>query len=344
MTPTSSTPEHIIRLREFLDQEQGADRFSGTVMVETGGGVVFEGAYGHAHCGFGVANRLETRFNLASVTKMFTAVAALQLVEQGRLNVEDTLANHLPDLKLVGSDRITVHHLLSHTSGLGSFWNDECRRHRSTLRTIDAYLRLIQGMAPAFDPGTQVAYDNAGYLVLGAIIERASGCDYYEYVEQHVCRAAGMNEAEFVSLDEPNDVAHGYTHIEWDGPGHPDRRTDNIFQYPVRGNPAVGLYASAPEMLRFWSALSQGRLLGPEMVALMWQDQHLGGVPTGLGYGCQLIPYSAGVAIGHAGRVFGGATIFLDLPEVDHRVCILSNYDRPADKRVFAVIDDWFRS
>jgi CubicO group peptidase (beta-lactamase class C family) len=126
------------------------------------------------------------------------------------------------------------------------------------------------------------------------------------------------------------DFAHGYTTIEWEGPAHPDVRTDNIFQYPVRGSAATGLYATAPELLRFGLALRQGRLLGEAMVARML-------VPGG--YGTQTVPWSGGSAIGHGGRAFGAATFLLFLRELDVSVCVLSNYDRPADKRVFAEID-----
>ena len=107
------------------------------------------------------------------------------------------------------------------------------------LRTTDDYLALIEGEQPAFEPGTSVAYGNSGYLLLGGMIERASGQDYYEYVRQHVCRRAGMHRAGHLQLDHIEDFAHGYTHIEWEGPDHPEYRTDNVFQYPVHGSAAM---------------------------------------------------------------------------------------------------------
>jgi CubicO group peptidase (beta-lactamase class C family) len=323
-------------LGRFLDEEEAADRFSGTVAIEHGGEIVFTGAYGHAHLGFGVRNRVDTRCNTASITKMVTAVAVLQLVEAGDLSLEATVAELLPDVAIGKADRMTVHHLLSHQSGLGDYWNERCQQRRSVLRTTADYLGLLDGDEPAFEPGSGTAYGNSGYVLLGAIVERTTGVDYYDHVRDTVCRPAGMADAEHVELDRIADVAHGYTYVEWQGPAHPDHRRDNLFQYPVRGSAATGLYASAPDLVRFGLALRAHRLLGEEAVRWMLADPMEAG---GRGYGTQRIPYAKGTAVGHGGRAFGAATIFLVLPEVDVSVAILANYDRPADKRVFEALD-----
>jgi CubicO group peptidase (beta-lactamase class C family) len=323
------------RLRKFIEREEAEDRFSGTVVIERKGETLFQGAYGYAHLGLRVRNQLETRFNLASVTKMFTAVAVLQLVEQGKLALDATVHDYLPEVGIGLADRITVHHLLCHQSGLGIYWNDKVKQRRSTLRTTADYLDVIKGEQPSFEPGTSSAYGNSGYLLLGGMIERASGQDYYEYVREHVCRRAGMERAGHLQLDRIEDFAHGYTHLEWEGPAHPEFRTDNIFQYPVHGNAAGFLYSSAPELIRFGQALRANQLIGETSVDLMLRKPE----GVGLGYGTQRIPYSRGIAIGHGGRSFGAATHLLFLPEVDLSVCVLSNYDRPADKLVFAELD-----
>jgi len=323
--------ERLAPLDGFLRSEEVADRFSGAVAVEHAGETVFAGAYGHAHLGLGVRNEVDTRFNTASITKMVTAVAVLQLVEQGVLRLDATVAELLPGLDLGSADRITVDHLLAHRSGLGDYWNDRCRARRSTLRTIDDYLGIIEGDRPAFAPGTDVAYGNTGFVVLGAVVEAVTGTDYYDHVREHVCRRAGMARAEHLHLDDPVDFAHGYTHVEWEGPPHPERRTDNVFQYPVRGSAATGLYASVPELIGFGRALRDGTLLGADSLARM--------LDPSLGYGTQRVPYSAGTAVGHGGRAFGAATFLLFLEELDASVCVLANYDRPADKRAFAEID-----
>lgn len=322
-------------LGRFLDDDAAADRFSGVVVLEHAGEVVFAGAYGHAHLGFRVANQLDTRFNLASVTKLFTTVAVLQLVEQNKLSIDATVHELLPDIDIASSDRMTIHHLLTHQSGLGDYWNERCRQSRSVLRTTDAYLDLIDGAQPAFDPGTATAYSNSGFVLLGAIIEQVSGTDYYDYIRMNVCRPAGMERAEHLELDRIEDFAHGYTHFEWEGTAHPDFRTDNLFQYPVRGSAATGLYASGPEVATFGLALRSGELLDESSLRRMLPPP-ASDTPS---YGTQQVPYSRGLAIGHGGRAFGAASCLLFLREVDLSVCILSNYDRPADKRVFAEID-----
>jgi CubicO group peptidase (beta-lactamase class C family) len=325
------SPATLDQFRAFVEREEADDRFSGVVVVEHAGETAFAGAYGHAHLGFGVRNGLDTRFNTASITKMFTAVAVLQLVEQGALSLDATVDDLLPDLGIGLADRMTVHHLLSHQSGLGDYWNERCRQRRSTLRTTDAYLALVEGEQPSFPPGTATAYGNSGYVLLAGIIERVTGTDYYDHVRDRVCRAAGMARAEHLQLDHVADFAHGYTHIEWEAPPHPAYRTDNVFQYPVRGSGATGLYSSGPELLGFARALRAGELIGASSVALM--------LDADPGCGTQRVPYRFGVAVGHGGRALGAATILLLLPEVDATVCILSNYDRPADKRVFAELE-----
>jgi CubicO group peptidase (beta-lactamase class C family) len=320
-------------LSTFLRDEEAADRFSGTVVVERGGETVLSGAYGHAHLGFRVPNALDTRLNIASITKMLTAVAVLQLVEHGELSLDATVADLLPEVGIGSAERMTVHHLLSHRSGLGDYWNERCRQRRSALRTTEDYLALIEGDEPVFEPGTSTAYGNAGFVLLGGIIERLSGVDYYEFVRQNVCRRAGMLRAGHLQLDQVADFAHGYTHVEWEGPPHPDHRTDNIFQYPVRGSAATAMYASAPELITFGLALRGHELIGERYVRSMLRHG------DGAGYGTQVVPYSRGTAVGHGGRAFGAATLLLVLPEVDASVCVLANYDRPADRRVFARLD-----
>ena len=323
------------RFGAFLDEEEAADRFSGVVVIERGGETVFSGAYGHAHLGHRVRNEIDTRLNIASITKMLTTVAVLQLVEEGTLSLEAKVAELLPQVGIGMADRITVDLLLSHRSGLGDYWTDECRRRRSTLRTTDDYLALVEGHEPAFEPGTATAYGNAGFVLLGGVIERVSGIDYFTYVRERVCAPAGMTRATHLELDGIEDFAHGYTYVEWEGPAHPDHRRDNIFQYPVRGSAATAMYASAPELIRFGLALRANELIGEPSVRLMLDAPD--GAPGG--YGTQRVPYSRGTAVGHGGRAFGAATMLLFLPEVDASVCILSNYDRPADKRVFAELD-----
>lgn len=328
-------------MSEFLREEEAADRFSGVVAIEHGDEIVFSAACGMAHQGFRVPNRLDTRFNLASIGKMFTAVAVLQLWERGKLSLDDTIDRYLPNLRVGGTETITIAQLLCHTSGLGMFWNEKCKQRRSSLRTIQAYLELIEGQMPAFEPGSKAQYSASGYLVLGGIIEAAANVDFYDYVQEHVCKQADMPRTAFLQLDHVADFAHGYTTIEWEGPPHPDYRTDNMFQYPVRGSSAGFVYSTAPEMLRFGAALRRNQLLREDTRTLML-GVHAGDAEgSAFGYGCQHIPYSQGIAVGHGGRAFGAATMFLMLLEVDFRICILSNYDRPADKRVFAHFDRW---
>jgi CubicO group peptidase (beta-lactamase class C family) len=330
------------RLRRFVEAEAADDRFSGAVAVEHGGAVVLEVAVACADVECTVPNRPQTRFNLASVTKMCTAVAVLQLVERGDLALMATVAELLPDVGVGRAADITVEHLLVHRSGLGDHWNARCWERRAQLRTTDDYLALVEGEEPRFEPGSAASYSNTGYVLLGGIVERVTGRRYDDVLRDDLCRRAGLAGDAIAHVDSdrvgPADgVARGCTSaVDWIGTIDPERRHDSTALYPVRGSAAVGLHGTAVDVLRFGLALRRGALLGDAWVGRMLGP---GEGPDGAGFGTQRVPWSGGVAVGHGGRGFGTAACLLFLPEADVSVCILANRDRPADKRVFAEVD-----
>ena len=233
--------------------------FSGVVLVARGGRQMFAGAYGFSDRAREIHNSLDTKFRIASDNKMFTAVGVLQLAERGKIQLDNTVGRYLPEYPNKDfASRVTVRQLLNHTAGAGGIWGPEFETHRLELRTLEDYERLNGSRNPEFPPGSKFAYSNYGYILLGLIIEKVSGQNYYDYVRQHVFRIAGMKSTD----SEPEDVpvprrAIGYSkHV-----GNSGEWQSAADTFPYRGTSAGGGYSTAHDLLQFATALFGNRLL-----------------------------------------------------------------------------------
>ena len=197
-----------------LTQLTAEDKFSGTVLIAKDGKVLWQKAYGNADREARVANTLETRFRLGSMNKMFTSVAIAQLVQAGKLKYTDTLAQVLPDYpNQEVAKKITIDNLLTHTSGLGDFFGAEFDQKRESLHDLKDYVPLFAAKPLQFEPGKGWAYSNAGFLVLGLVVEKVSGQNYYDYVKQHIYDVAGMKSSgSFPIAQKVPNLAIGYMH------------------------------------------------------------------------------------------------------------------------------------
>lgn len=281
-----------------LDAEAGKG-FQGAIAVARGGRTIFEKAYGLADREKGVANTNATQFRLGSMNKMFTAVAALQLVEQGKLDLEAPLAKYLPDYpnKEVAA-KVKVRHLLSHTGGTGDIFKPEYEARRLETREPKDYVALFGARALEFEPGTKWAYSNYGFVLLGYLVERVSGMSYYDYVRRHVFAPAGMTFTD--SLPEEANVplrARGYMRKN----GAMALNTETL---PWRGSPAGGGYSTTGDLLRFAAALQGGKLLKPATLKQATQRQSPAGGPA---YGFGFVPSEGSMdgCYGHTGGAPG---------------------------------------
>jgi D-alanyl-D-alanine carboxypeptidase len=191
--PRMTEPEIIAALRAKLEKDSAADRFSGAVLVARNGKVLFSGAYGLADREKNVANTLDTRYRIGSMNKMFTGTAVLQLVQTGKIKLTDPLGKFLtsyPNQDV--ANKVTIHHLLTHTGGTGDIFGPQFGARRLELRTLDDYLALYGEIGLAFEPGAKWAYSNYGMVLLGAVVEKVSGQSYYDYVAQRIYKPAGM--------------------------------------------------------------------------------------------------------------------------------------------------------
>lgn len=244
--------------------------FSGVVLVSRGDETLLAEASGYAHRGYGVENTVDTRFAIASGTKGFTALVVVGLIAEGRLSLETTARSVLGgDLPLI-DDAVTVEHLLTHTSGVGDYCDEEADPPPTpSLATSADYLAALDGYPQRSAPGTEFRYNNGAFAVLGLLAERVAGLPFHDLVHERVCEPAGMADTAFLRSDAlPGRTATGYLE---------DGRT-NVFSLPVRGHGDGGSYSSAPDIRRFWPAFLEGRIVPRE-----WVDRMLR--PHAPGYG-----------------------------------------------------------
>jgi CubicO group peptidase (beta-lactamase class C family) len=248
------TDEQIVAaIESYAGKLAEGDHFSGVILVAKDGKPILTRAWGMAT--ETAKNTTDTKFNIGSINKAFTRAAIEQLATAGKLSLDDTLRKHLADYPSPVADRITIRQLLEHQSGLGDIFGDRYRNAPpSKLRELRDFLPLFADQPLKYEPGTSQSYSNAGYVVLGLVIEKITGQTYRDYVQKNVFAPAGMKNTGFWAIDEsvPN-RATGYTRRGPDGPL--EKRGSNLATLPGRPSSAGGAYATASDLLRFalWS-------------------------------------------------------------------------------------------
>ncbi|MEN3330909.1 MAG: hypothetical protein V7641_274 [Blastocatellia bacterium] len=318
-------------LAAYLEGLAKEDKFSGVVLIARNGKPFFVKAYGLADKARNLANNPETKFNLGSMNKMFTAVAIAQLAEQGKLSFDDKVGKLLPDYpnKDVAS-KVTIHHLLTHTSGLGSYWNAKFDARRAQIKTVADYLALFADEPLLFEPGARFEYSNSGYIVLGAIIEKVSGQSYYDYVREHIYKPAGMKNTDAYQITEatPN-LAMGYTSLGPDDKPASGPRRENSDSRPNRGGPAGGGYSTVEDLMRFAAALSDHQLLNAKSTELITTGKVDMGRGSKYGYGFGEQQMNGYRIFGHNGGAPGIGSDLSILPEPGYVAVVMTNYDPP---------------
>lgn len=330
-----SRPGHEVEIATYLPDLAAKDDFSGAVLIAKDGKPILKQAYGLANRAYDVPNQVDTKFNLGSMNKTFTAIAILQLVEQGKLAVDDNIIEHLPDYpnKEI-AEKVKVHHLLTHTSGMGDFFTDEFfKTSRDRFRAVKDYLPLFVDTPLQFEPGTRFSYSNAGFIVLGLIIEEVTGQSYFDYVMENIYQPCGMINTDSYEMDDVvHNVAIGYTMYGGDG------MKNNLFFNPIKGSPAGGGYSTVEDMLNFSNALLSYRLLSPEWTATLLEGKVAVpdlGDDAKYGYGFVDGMVKNHRIVGHSGGAPGicaNLDIFLDL---GYTVVVFSNSEDCRQVRSF---------
>jgi CubicO group peptidase (beta-lactamase class C family) len=324
--PTLSEKQFIQTIKDLLLRLGKRDVFSGTFLIARGDEVLLEYACGEASKRFHVPNNIDTKLNLGSMNKMFTATAIAQLVEKGLLSYEDTLNTFVDESWLPNeiTSKVTLHHLLTHTSGLGSYFNKTyMNSSRALFRKLDDYKPLVKDEKLAFEPGERFRYSNTGMFLLGVVVESITGQSYFEYIRENIYKPAGMKNSDCYEMDRPvENLAIGYSSDLKSKYGW----QNNLYLHVIKGGPAGGGFSTVGDLHRFAQAIQKGKLVSVDSLKILRKD-HKG---DNYGYGFSLEEGPNGKVVGHSGG-FSGINANLDIfLNKGYIVAVLSNYDRAA--------------
>jgi D-alanyl-D-alanine carboxypeptidase len=324
--------EAVSALKTRLDKETSEGKFSGAAMIAKNGVPVFSGAYGLANREKKIANQLDTRFRIGSMNKMFTATAIVQLAQAAKLHLSDPLIKYLPDYPNKDfASKVTLQQLLTHTGGAGDIFGPEFEQHRTELRTLQDYIKLYRSRDATFEPGSRWDYSNYGFILLGRVVEKVSGQDYYQYVREHIFKPAGMNSTDSLPEDQP--VAN--RSVGYMSPGDPKDSRPNDDTLPYRGTSAGGGYSTVGDFLAFANALVGHKLLNAENTELLTTGKV--DTPRGdkyaFGFSDEVMPDGVR-CFGHGGGAPGmNGELKMCMPS-GYVIIVLANVDPPAATRM----------
>lgn len=336
--PKIKETDLLNKTKELIEGLCEKDVFSGTVLVAKGEKVLFEKACGEASKRFHVSNNVDTKFNLGSMNKMFTAISIMQLVEKDVVRLNDSISKYVDESWLPReiTDKVTVHDLLSHTSGLGSYFNEKYwKTSRGLFRTVEDFKPLVRGDSLAFEPGEKFRYSNTGMLLLGVVIEKATGQDYFDYIREYIYKPSDMFDSDSYEMDQPvENLAIGYISADGNNTGW----ENNIYKHVIKGGPAGGGFSTVGDLHKFALALINNKLVSQSSLDLLWTDY----LKSNYGYGFEIKKSAVGKVVGHGGG-FPGLNSKLDIfLDNGYIVVVMSNYDQgasPISQKVYGWIE-----
>jgi len=319
----------VKELDAYLTLSTERDIFSGVVLFAKEGKPIFKKAYGMADRKLNIPNQANTKFHLGSMNKMFTAVTIAQLVEQEKLSYDDFIGKYLGTgwVRPEVGKTVKISHLLTHTSGIAEYLTDELLNSSADIyRTLEDYKALVRKKTLNFKPGTRWQYSNTGYILLGTIIEKVTGKNYFDYIKKHIYGPVGMsNTIDFYPDKTLPGVAMGYEKVDKSGMFH-WRKT--AFSGKINGSSSGGGYSTVEDLLKFSAALKSNKLIRKESKELHMSEKPL---LNSYNYGYGFIIYRSGKfgqIVGHGGAAPGVSTCFRMFLNRGYTVIILSNYSR----------------
>ncbi len=320
LSAAPSAQDVSAQLGAYLTAAHEAGRFDGTVVVADGGAVVYEGSVGEADRSWGIPNAPDTRFRIASLTKQFTAALVLKLVEAGDLDLDAPITRTLPDYPAAQGDRVTIHHLLSQTSGipehLGLPGFDDMKRRPYA---PDSFLAVFSGLPLDFEPGSEFAYSNSNYYLLGVIVEHVTGQPYPAALRERLLGPLGLDDTGYDDGATVIDrMAQGYARV---GAG---------YQHATYFDPSVPyaagmMYSTARELVTWTQALHRGAPFEHAETLERMTTPVLSDYAYGLGVSMLPLGPAPVRAIGHDGDIFGFSTFLLHFPDEDRTVAVVAN-------------------
>jgi CubicO group peptidase (beta-lactamase class C family) len=338
-------------LEAYLKASEIGNHFSGAVLLAKNGEIIFEGAYGFSNVAKNKRNQIETQFNLASVTKIFTGVAIVHLAQQGKLQFSDYVSKYIPEYPQHIAEKVTLHHLLTHTSGIeidNYLPYMESLASASSLNDIlEAQIKYLpflnNGNYDNFEPSPRFDYTNEGIDLLGVIVERASGVSWKTYLQEHIFDRAGMTKtglldinANIPGLAKSYSIENGDS-SDWLIGNRREVRFDDVsMRFLSRTErPAGSGYSTVKDLLKFVNALQSNILLDKRHLNIMTFPHvdllSLGGVKRSYGYTLEIAKsYNGLTSFGHSGGAPGMNTVLAVYPDTGYTVIVLSNFDRNA--------------
>jgi CubicO group peptidase (beta-lactamase class C family) len=292
--PPKLAPTELIEAIDTRAASAAAkDHFSGAILLAQNGRVLFQKAYGLADRVRHKPNTLNTQFRFGSMGKLFTAVAIMQLVERGQVDLETPIARYLADYpNREIATKVTVANLLSHTGGTGNIFGPDYDRQKASLRSTKDYVDLYGTRAPEFAPGSRQSYSNYGFILLGRIVEKVSGLQYHNYIERNIFKPVGMAS----TGNRPNNEVLPRRAVGYAGSGARLKSAEDWL--PPNGTAAGGGYATVGDFNRFINGLTSRRLLRRDVLQKLIE----GGVKTTDG---GFAAFDFGGTIGESGRFIG---------------------------------------
>ncbi len=314
------------KIQNLLSKYHEYGQFNGSVLVADNGEVIYKGGFGMANMEHEIPNKPDTKHRLGSITKQFTAALVLQLVEKGKLELDAPISNYLPDYTRPAADVVTIHHLLTHSSGIPSytsfpdFFKDQSRDPYSP----KDFVKTFADSTLQFTPGEQFAYSNSGYFLLGHIIEEVTGKTYEQVLQENILDPLDMKDTGY---DHHSTIlknrAAGYERI---GNGYANAPyLDMSLPYA-----AGSLYSTVEDMYKWDRALYTDKVLSQESRKLMFTSQ----IPAGnseYSYGWMIDKLPVGKTrdsvnmVGHGGGINGFNTLIVRFPEEDDLILLLNN-------------------
>ncbi len=305
---------------ELVNKYTAIDIFSGAVLIAEDGKPFYKKAFGLADRENNIKNTTNTKFDIGSMNKTFTKIVIYKLVEEGKLKLDDKLGNYLEGFPRESSEKITIENLLNHTSGYGDYHSPEYFNLPKERKTINGLLQIIKNLPLNFEPGTDQDYSNAGYILLGGIIEKVTGKSYYENVRERITQPIGLNETYIENKDQVPDRAIGYFknakgEIEDNG---------NEFEVP---NPDGGFQSNVADILKFYREYFYGdKLLSAKTKSGMEEFSYYKEVGK------------TGGAIPQAGGFPGANTVIYEILRDKISIIVFANMDEPVAEQLGAGI------
>ena len=314
--------DHAAKIQEFLATAHKYRQFNGSVLVAENGKIIYKGAYGQANMEWTIPNTPDTRFRLGSITKQFTATAILQLVEQGKIKLDAKLSDYLPDYRKDTGEKVTIHHLLTHTSGIPSYTSQPgfFQNVSRNPYKVDEFVKKYASGDLEFEPGSKYTYNNSGYFLLGAIIERVTGKPYEQVLKQNIFDPLGMKNTGYDHHDTLiAKRASGYSKT-------PDGYTNAAYLDMSIPYAAGSLYSTVEDLYLWDQALYTDKVLSAQSKALMYkpflENYAYGWAITNASFKQNNQPVQM---ISHDGGINGFSTTIMRFPNEKNVIVMLDN-------------------